>query len=234
MSDSAFIMLLVGICGFISYLIAIPSSKKKDSVSNTQKDVEEPAKELAMSAAVAAEQLTKKVAYGAGLTVTKLGEFARATQKAYSQGRSNSSEVEGSSDEPYDRIQDPKSLPDATTVAIDVASKLLKLQFTLGEGNTQQLMSDNFALGYIFGFIDGIFQAMKIDNQVGGFAAMTVIYVELLGDQSTGARVMRYSLDLQSDQAFMKGMIKGGQEAIEFTRVEKSPMGLTSHLRSRR
>lgn len=212
---------------FILYLI------KKVIGSKTLKDVEEPAKELAMSAAVATEQLTKKVAYGAGLTVTKLGGFARATQKAYLQGRSNSSEVEGGAAESYDRIQDPKPLPHATTVAIDVASNLLKLQFTLGNGNTQQLMSDKFALGYIFGFIDGIFQVMEIDNQMGGFAAMTVIYVELLGDPSTGARVMRYSLDHQSDQAFMKGMFNGGQEATEFSRVKKSPMGLASHLSSR-
>ena len=126
-----------------------------------------------------------------------------------------------------------KKKPDTTKVAIDVASSALQVQLTLGGGNAQQLMLDNFALGYMFGFHDSVFQAMEIDNQVAGFAAMTISYIKLLGDQSTGTQVLRNSLDLQRDQTFMKGMFAGGQEAVEYIRDKKPPMALFFHLLAR-
>ena len=126
-----------------------------------------------------------------------------------------------------------KKKPDTTKVAIDVASNMLQVQLTLGGGSVQQIMSDTFSLGYMFGFHDSVFQAMEIDNQVEGFAAMTISYIKLLGDQSTATQVLRNSLDLQRDQTFMKGMFAGGQEAVEYIRDKKPPMGLASHLLAR-
>lgn len=123
-----------------------------------------------------------------------------------------------------------KKKPDITTVAIDVASNVLQVQLTLADANSKKLLSDNFALGYIFGFHDSVFQAMEINNQAAGFAAMTISYIKLLGDQSTGTQFLRNSLDLQRNQTFMKGMFAGGNEAIEYIRNKKPPMGLASHL----
>lgn len=125
-----------------------------------------------------------------------------------------------------------KKKPDKTKVAIEVASNVLQIQLTLAGATPQRLMTDNFALGYMFGFHDGILQALKVDNQTEGFATMAISYHKLLGDQSTGAQVLRRSLDLQRDQTFMKGMFAGGQEAVEYIRDKKPPMGLASYLQA--
>jgi len=117
---------------------------------------------------------------------------------------------------------------DKTKVAkvAEVASNLLLVQLTLGGADARRLMSDHFALGYVFGFHDGLLHAWEIDNQTEGFVIMALSYQKLLGDHSAGEQVLRKSLDLQRDPVFMKGMFAGGQEAVEYLRDKKPPMGL--------
>lgn len=123
-----------------------------------------------------------------------------------------------------------KKKPDQTAVASEVTSNVLQIQLALAQATPQGLIADNFALGYMFGFHDSLFQALGVDNDASGFATMVASYHRLCGNPSTGVRVLRRSLDLQSDHAFMKGMFSGGKEAVEWLNEKKIPMGLASHL----
>jgi hypothetical protein len=98
-----------------------------------------------------------------------------------------------------------KKKPDPTQVAIKVSSNTLQIQLTLGGAGTQRIEHDKFALGYLFGFNDGVLQALRVIDQTQGLAAMAVSYTNLFGAQA-GPILLRKCLDLQRDQTFMRGM----------------------------
>lgn len=121
-----------------------------------------------------------------------------------------------------------KKKPDRMKIA-EMVSNVLLVQLTVGGVDAGRLISDPFALGYLFGFHDGFLQALEVDNQTEGFVIMARSYHRLLGDHSTGEQVLRKSLDLQRDPAFMKGMFAGGQEAVEYLRDKQPPWGLAEY-----
>jgi hypothetical protein len=91
-------------------------------------------------------------------------------------------------------------------------------------------MCDNYALGYIFGYHDGVLQALKVEDQLEIHAIMAVSYETIFGNQAIAAQLFRKSLDAQNDETFRKGMIKGGSEAVAFFRENKTLMGLSKWL----
>ena len=117
-----------------------------------------------------------------------------------------------------------------TKAALEVASRALTVQLTLASANAKTVENDKFALGYLFGFHDGLLQALKVSSQTEVLAIVAVSFDKLFGDQQTAAALLSKCLALQKDALFMKGMMTGGGEAVAFLKEEAPPMGLASHL----
>ena len=122
--------------------------------------------------------------------------------------------------------------PSATEAALNLIPPVIELQLTLasGKNSPDHLRNDNYALGYIFGYHDGILQALKVNDQSTILAIMAVSYDTIFGGQTVAAQLLRKSLEAQRDATFRQGMIKGGEEAIAFIREKKTPMGLSAWL----
>ena len=123
--------------------------------------------------------------------------------------------------------------PESMEIALNIIPPLLQLQLELADSsktNTASLICNNYALGYIFGYHDGILQALKVENQTTILAIMAVSYDSIFGGVSNAAPLFRKSLDIQNDETFREGMMKGGREAIEFLRDKKTSMGLSEWL----
>jgi hypothetical protein len=123
--------------------------------------------------------------------------------------------------------------PDATEVALNLIPTALQAQLVLADSSkttAASLLKDNYALGYIFGYHDAVLQGLKVDNQTTCLAIMGVSYDTIFGGVDNAAPLLRRSLNLQNDEIFRKGMIKGGREAMAFFREEKIPFGLSEWL----
>ena len=83
----------------------------------------------------------------------------------------------------------------------------------------------------MFGFHDSIAQVCEIDDLEESESVMIESYGKIFNDGSLAEQIVLKSLNLQSDETFMKGMLSGGQEALDFIKSNKAPMGLGSHLR---
>ena len=97
--------------------------------------------------------------------------------------------------------------PSATEVALNLIPPVIELQLTLasGKNSPEHLRNDNYALGYIFGYHDGILQALKVDDQSTIIAIMAVSYDTIFGGQTVAAQLLRKSLDAQGDATFRQG-----------------------------
>ena len=124
--------------------------------------------------------------------------------------------------------------PDKGKAALEVITRVLQVQLTLGGGDADSVSADHWALGYIFGFHDGVLQSLQVGDQTKSLALMVVSYNNLFGGLEVGAKLLRQCLGLQRDQTFMKGVFAGGGEAVAFLRDRTPPMGLASHLQSER
>ena len=115
-------------------------------------------------------------------------------------------------------------------IALNIIPLAIELQLELADPskrNATSLICDNYALGYIFGYHDGVLQALKVENQTTRLAIMGVSYDTIFGGITNAGPLLRKSLDSQHDEIFKKGMIKGGGEAIAFLRDKnKPPFGL--------
>lgn len=111
--------------------------------------------------------------------------------------------------------------------AIDVAYGTLQMQITLGCASVDIFERDDYALGYVFGFTDGLLQAMGVADQLQCVAALAATY-ECLFEQSLGPKLLSRSLDLQEKDDFARGKNLGGNEAFAFLRDKTPPMGLSS------
>lgn len=123
--------------------------------------------------------------------------------------------------------------PDAMEVALNVIPTALQIQLSLADPSkttAASILKDNFALGYIFGYHDAVLQSLKVDNQTTCLAIMAVSYDTIFDGVDNAAPLFRKSLDIQNDEMFRKGMMKGGSEAVAFIREEKIPFGLSEWL----
>mgnify|MGYP001571781025 CR=1 FL=1 len=123
-----------------------------------------------------------------------------------------------------------KKKPDKGKGALEVIPNVLQVQLTLGGGGATSMSTDHWALGYIFGFHDGVLQALRVNDQTESMAIMAVSYQKLFGGPDVGAKLLRQCLDLQRNQTFMKGVFSGGGEAVSYLRDRIPPMGLAGHL----
>lgn len=126
----------------------------------------------------------------------------------------------------------PSAKPSATEVALNVIPPMIQLQLKLAldKGSPANLLTDKYALGYIFGYHDAILQGLKVDNQTTCLAIMAVSYDTIFGGVDNAAPLFRKSLEIQNDETFRNGMIKGGGEAVAFFREKKTLMGLSKWL----
>ena len=123
-----------------------------------------------------------------------------------------------------------KKKPDKGKVALEVIPTVLQVQLTLAGAGANTVSTDRWALGYIFGFHDGVLQALQVNDQTESMALMAVSYQRVFGSLDVGTKLFRQSLDLQRDQTFMKGVFAGGGEAVAYLRDRTPPMGLAGHL----
>ena len=92
--------------------------------------------------------------------------------------------------------------------------------------------NDMWAVGYIFGFADGWMQHIKIsNNDPERMTFLTILYRSLLtGNNHLSAEyLLTKSLENQGHSTFLKGMIRGGNDAFAFNRKEEVSWGLSDH-----
>lgn len=123
--------------------------------------------------------------------------------------------------------------PSKTDVAIEVASSLLQMQFTLARASLDGVAAahDQFALGYVFGFHDAVCQYYGISNDsTEGFGVLTISYNQIA--PSNAGKILRQCFDLQKNQTFMQGMVAGGKDVFAYLQNKTPPLGLARHLQS--
>ncbi|MFM9912737.1 MAG: hypothetical protein ACKVN9_04310 [Methylophilaceae bacterium] len=108
-------------------------------------------------------------------------------------------------------------------------STSLELQLILIKGDSKKIENDLWALGYVFGFHDAVYQALKIDNMTESMAYMCVSYDKLFGSDKSKELYFK-SIDSQQNKLFQDGMMVGGRDLFEFIKNQNLPMRLTKHL----
>ncbi len=114
-------------------------------------------------------------------------------------------------------------------VAAETAVGLLQVQISLGdvEDNHEfnERMTDRYSRGYIFGLCDALLQSAGVNDEVEAKALLTVIHIKLFGEEY-GANIVGQSLRDQKDSLFGKGLMRGGQELVEFFKIKTPRYGL--------
>ncbi len=108
----------------------------------------------------------------------------------------------------------------------------LKLQIDLaapdGGWQSTEKLTTSESIGYIFGFVDGVQQAFKVNDMDTKMEMLAAVMITLLGEQA-GTASARKALEMQTDQDFDLARKVAGQQAVAFIRDKKPPMGL-SHI----
>ena len=120
-------------------------------------------------------------------------------------------------------------------VAIEVASSALQIQFDLAGSTLDRVAAahDQYALGYVFGFHDGVCQLLDVlSNTTQGFGVLAASYARLASSPGVGGTIVRQCFDLQKNGVFMQGVFAGGKEALDYCQNNTPPMGLAGHLQS--
>ena len=111
-------------------------------------------------------------------------------------------------------------------------SNVLKIQIDLsatdcGWQSTDDLVT-NESLGYIFGFVDGVQQALNENDMDTKIEMLVAVMVRLLGE-GVGAAAAQNAIEMQRNHDFERARKLAGQQAIAFIKDKKPPMGL-SHI----
>ena len=111
-------------------------------------------------------------------------------------------------------------------------SNVLKLQVDLsapdGGWKSKEEIATNESIAYIFGFVDGIQQALKVNDMNTKIEMLAGVMVSILGEEM-GEKSALKAIEMQHNDDFDKIRKLAGQQAVEFIRDKKSPMGL-SHI----
>ena len=109
---------------------------------------------------------------------------------------------------------------------------VLKLQIDIAapDGGWQSMedLVTNESLGYIFGFVDGVQQALNINDMDMKIEMLVALMVTLLGG-GVGPAAAQKALEMQRNHDFDTARKVAGQQAVAFIRDKKPPMGL-SHI----
>jgi hypothetical protein len=110
-----------------------------------------------------------------------------------------------------------------------IGSQLIGLQLDLGSTPRSKITKKPWVLGYCFGFIDAICQAMELDQYTDGMLLMTVTLDIILGgdDLKRGASALGIALEKQTNSIFQDGVARGGTDFMNWrSDSNNSPMGL--------
>ena len=123
-----------------------------------------------------------------------------------------------------------KKKPDKVNKAVESISALLDIQLSLCDWNAHKLSTDNWALGYIFGFHDAFLQALQINDQDKSLLVFMGSYERLFDQTGMASELFRQSLGLQKENRFKTGMLEGGKEAMKFLGDQTPCLGLAKRL----
>jgi hypothetical protein len=117
--------------------------------------------------------------------------------------------------------------------AIEGAELLLHIQITLGDGEGNDEFNARlnrlYSRGYIFGLCDAELQAAGVEVEEGGLGLLATVHLRLFGNEK-GVKIFAQSLRDEEDPTFRKGVMRGGNELVEFLRNKTPPMGLAGYL----
>ena len=121
---------------------------------------------------------------------------------------------------------------DQLQTTFDIICDALRVQIDLatpdeGWQSGSQLESKE-SLGYIFGFVDGFQQAIKLLDMNTKMGMFVAVMITIFGEHK-GNDLAEKALKMQRDRDFDIARIVGGQQAVAFIRDKTSPMGL-SHI----
>ncbi|MGP0630239.1 hypothetical protein ACTRW9_11050 [Nitrospina sp. 32_T5] len=107
----------------------------------------------------------------------------------------------------------------------------LNMQFLIALSQSQEQTTRShspYALGYIFGFTSGGFDAFQVHNQSDRFQVLIDVYEHVF--EMEGADYLNQSLHLNWNDAFKKGNQCGWEEMKRLLVREESAIGLVRYL----
>jgi hypothetical protein len=110
-----------------------------------------------------------------------------------------------------------------TNIILSTAN-VLKIQSALIDRSSKK-WTDDFSIGYVWGFIDGMLQKGGINSDAQQLVVIDIVLSEIFG-KDLGRTVLRRGLDLQKKRytKFMGGMMTGGQECFNWNE-DRPPLG---------
>ena len=116
--------------------------------------------------------------------------------------------------------------------AIKVCTGMLEIQCAMSGVKPADLTTNEWALGYFFGFHEGMLQTLGIGgDRRQAYEVLAHSYVALFENPGLGAHLVNLSIRLQDNLTFEKGRMVGGTEAFDFVSKKHDPLGLVTHLR---
>jgi hypothetical protein len=116
----------------------------------------------------------------------------------------------------------------AALAIINTIPSVLKIEMSVGMASDDIFYRDNYALGYVFGFIEGVMHTMNIEGDES-IDVLTACYERIFASPH-GKILLKRSFDILNDEQFIKGRNLGGSEAVEFKDQGLSPLGFSTHL----
>jgi hypothetical protein len=130
-------------------------------------------------------------------------------------------------------VENCEKAEDKVQLAHEIAQNLIVTQLDLGSAFDDEArrkkLATPYGLGYIFGFADALLQRAGLTDETTALAELTLIYVRIFGKEQ-GPKVLRASLDLQTDKDFGAGRRTGGGEVYKWLSDKSVPLGLADYL----
>lgn len=123
--------------------------------------------------------------------------------------------------------------PNPIEQAVSLIYSVLSGQISLAgsKGGTKEILEDEWAMGYIFGYVDSVLQQAQIGGEAASMAVMTAVHEKLFDVE--GVNALRRSLGLQGRRDFLAGMMAGGEEAASFMQTGSPTLGLAFYFRNK-
>jgi hypothetical protein len=121
-------------------------------------------------------------------------------------------------------------LSESASAAVHICSELIGFQLRATCCNPYTLSQDRWALGYVWGFLDGVLRRMGIDASEDRASVYSAFFSTLFNDPDINATLFTLSLRSQDMPAFEAGAKKGGQDALQDSDAGTPAFGLSEHL----
>jgi hypothetical protein len=154
--------------------------------------------------------------------------------------RQSSQDAEASYDAAVGEVLEQKStpvlqglpqleLPDGASAAIHICSELIGFQLRAACCNPHTLAQDRWALGYIWGFVDGVMQRMRIDTGQDRSIVHRDFFSTLFTDSAIGAALFALAVRSQGLPEFETGANNGSEDVFQASDTETPRFGLSEH-----